>query len=68
MSTNSVKKPAVSNKTKATAVGGGAGVLLPYLATLASAKWGVPVEVAFAAVGGVAALLGRWAAKLSPGE
>lgn len=63
-STSKGKK--VSNVTKATAGGGAVGVLLPYLANLASAKWGVPPEVAFVVVGGAAAWFGRWAAKLNP--
>lgn len=59
------KKPRVSNKTKATATTGSAG-MVGALATWASVKYGVPLELTIPAIGVVLGWLGRWAAKLSP--
>lgn len=58
----------VSNEMKATAVGGGAGVGLPWLAIWLQQRYGVPMELSSLVIGAAAAWLGRWAAKLHPGS
>ena len=57
---------AMKNQTKAATVVGGGVTLLSYAAALASAKWGIPLEVASIVLGGVFTFVGRWAGKLLP--
>lgn len=57
----------VSNKNKATATTGVAG-MAGALGTLAAVKYGVPLEITVPVVGAVLGFLGRWAAKLNPQE
>lgn len=61
------KPKRVSNKTKATTANAGAGIT-GALATWASVKYGVPLELTIPVIGIVCGFVGRWAAKLSPHE
>jgi hypothetical protein len=38
------------------------------IGTWAALKYGVPMEIAVPAVGGLLAFVGRWAAKLNPND
>jgi hypothetical protein len=58
-------KRKVSNTTRATGANSAAG-MAGAVATWASLKYGVPLEVTIPAVGVVLGFIGRWAAKLSP--
>ena len=55
----------VKNTTKATTTTGAAGVA-GAVATWASVKYGVPLELTIPVVGVVLGWIGRWAAKLNP--
>ena len=55
----------VSNRSKATAVGAGAG-LAGSVATYVSMRYGVPLELTMPAVTAGVAWLARWASKLDP--
>jgi hypothetical protein len=66
----------VANTTKATTAGAagatGGGIVLAWIAGIASGKWGVPLELAATIIapifGFFSALAMRWAAKLNPKE
>lgn len=61
-----MERKRVSNRTKATVVGGGAGAVVTWLAIEAQRRYGVPAEVGATIIGGAMAWLARWAAKLDP--
>lgn len=54
------------NVTKATAVSGSAAAVASYAAYLLQSKFGVPAEVSSVVLGGLFAVIGRWAGKLEP--
>lgn len=60
----------MSNVTKATAVGVGAGgtgaAVIAWLASEAERRYGIPVAVGAGVLGTLAGFLARWAAKLLP--
>lgn len=55
----------ISNRTKATSATSSAG-MAGAVATWASLKYGIPLEITIPAVGVVLGFIGRWAAKLDP--
>lgn len=60
-----MKKQKVTNTTKGT-VGTSAAGMAGAIGTWAAMKYGVPIEIAVPAVGGLLAFVGRWASKLNP--
>lgn len=62
--------PGMSNTTKATAVGAGAGgtgaIVIAWLSAEGERRYGIPFAVTAGVLGTGAAYLARWAAKLLP--
>lgn len=56
----------LSTATKTTSAGAGVGLVATWLAIEAQRRYGVPAEVGATLVGGVFAVLARWAGKLLP--
>lgn len=60
------KRRRFGTSNRVAAVGGTSGALVTYGASIVSAKYNVPLEVAAIVVGGVFGFAMRWAAKLLP--